>query len=305
MTKRDSDGRGSEVGDDDSDAGLPQPVVKAFDRLLSVQRPVVIANIKAVRRLRPNATPEQVLRVLEREYLAAVTTGGAAVGASAVIPGVGTGAALALSGVETAGFLEASALFAQSVSELHGIAVREPDRARALVMALMLGEGGKKLVKQFAGQLGGRGGTARPAFWGELVTSSLPQTLVTPLVDTLKRRFLRSFITRQSGTVIGRMVPFGIGAVIGGTGNHLLGRRVISSAREAFPPLPTDFLPELALTIKASSSDATADDGDGTADGDGADTRRRGLFGRRRDRRELEQGSDGDHRRESGAQDAG
>ena len=49
---------------------------------------------------------------------------------------------LALSGVETAGFLEASALFAQSVTEVHGIAVDDPERARALVMTMMLGYGG-------------------------------------------------------------------------------------------------------------------------------------------------------------------
>lgn len=253
MTKNDVPRAGSDTDPHGGPEGLPRHVVTAFDKLLAVQRPAVIANIKAIRRLRPQATPEQVLRVLEREYLTAVTTGGAAVGASAVFPGVGTGAALALSGVETAGFLEASALFAQSVAELHGLAVREPERARALVMAMMLGEGGRKLVKQFAGQMSGKAGLGRPAFWGELVTTSMPQAIMGPLTDSLRKRFMRSFLTRQSGTVIGRMVPFGVGAVIGGTGNHLLGRRVVSSSREAFPPLPEDFLPELALTVKTTA----------------------------------------------------
>ena len=72
--------------------------------------------------------------MLERRYLAAVTTGGAAVGATAVVPGIGTGVTLALSGVETVGFLEATTLFAQSVAEVHGIAGRESRsgaRARA------------------------------------------------------------------------------------------------------------------------------------------------------------------------------
>jgi hypothetical protein len=290
MTKNDVPRTGSEPDSDGAPEGLPRHVVTAFDKLLAVQRPAVIANIKAIRRLRPQATPAQVLQILEREYLTAVTTGGAAVGASAVFPGVGTGTALALSGVETAGFLEASALFAQSVAELHGLAVREPDRARALVMAMMLGEGGRKLVKQFAGQMSGKAAIGRPAFWGELVTTSLPQTIMGPLTDSLKKRFMRSFLTRQSGTVIGRMVPFGIGAVIGGAGNHLLGRRVITSSREAFPPLPQDFLPELALTVKTTArglepgedepkkwspfrrkpraietSNASGDDGDGRA----------------------------------------
>jgi hypothetical protein len=230
--------------DRDSESQVPATALKAFDRLLTVQRPAVLANIRTLRRIRPSATPEQLLKSLERQYLTAVTTGGAAVGASAVIPGIGVGVSLTLSGVETAAFLEASALYAQSVAEVHGISVTEPERARALVMALMLGEGGQRLVKQFTGQMG-RKGIAQQAFWGETITSSLPKTLVGPLTDSLKRRFLTSFATRHGTTIIGRMVPFGVGAVIGGTGNHLLGRRVVHSAREAFPPAPLDFRAEL------------------------------------------------------------
>ncbi|MFD1714205.1 hypothetical protein ACFSBZ_06970 [Amnibacterium flavum] len=264
------------------DSQLPTPLVKGFDRLMAVHRPAVIADIRAVRRLRPDATPEQVLKTLERQYLAAVTTGGAAVGASAVIPGVGMGVSLALSGVETAAFLEASALFAQSVAEVHGIAVEDPERARALVMALMLGDGGKSLVRQFAGQVG-RKGPSRNLFWGELVTSSLPQTLMGPLTDTLKRHFVKSFATRQGASVIGRMVPFGVGAAIGGAGNHLLGRRVVRSAREAFPPAPMYFRPELDVPAKAPKPPKADKSIDETSDG-----KRRGPFGLGRKQRAIE-----------------
>ena len=90
-----------------------------------------------------------------------MTTGGAAVGATAVVPGIGTGVTLALSGVETVGFLEATTLFAQSVAEVHGIPVADPDRARALVLTLMLGKEGVDLVAQLAGQAAGKGVDAR------------------------------------------------------------------------------------------------------------------------------------------------
>ncbi|MCU1571508.1 MAG: hypothetical protein JWR33_2249 [Naasia sp.] len=223
---------------------LPATVVKGFERLLSVQRPLVVANIRAIRKRRPNASPADIIRILERHYLTAVTTGGAAVGASAVVPGIGTVASLGLSGVETAGFLEASALFAQSVTEVHGIAIVEPERARSLVMALMLGSTGQDLVRQFAGQVG-RGSGNRSAYWGELITSSLPKAMVGQLTDRLKRSFIRRFITRQGTSVLGRLVPFGVGAVVGGAGNHLLGRRVINAAREAFPPPPLELREEL------------------------------------------------------------
>jgi hypothetical protein len=38
-----------------------------------------------------DASTAEIVRMLERRYLAAVTTGGAAVGATAVVPGIGTG----------------------------------------------------------------------------------------------------------------------------------------------------------------------------------------------------------------------
>jgi hypothetical protein len=210
-----------------------------LDRAISVQHPVVAAHVARVRRRHPDASPAQVIEILERQYLTAVTSGGAAVGASAVIPGVGMIASLGLSGAETVGFLEASALFAQSVTEVHGIQVEDPERARALVMAMMLGAPGTQLVKQLAGQAGG--GQGRTAFWGELVTSSLPKSAISGIGGKLRSSFVKRFLTRQGTSVLGRAIPFGIGAVVGGLGNHALGRKVVQSSRSAFGPPPAHF----------------------------------------------------------------
>lgn len=221
--------------------GAQHPLtVRTLDRLLAVQRPVVLAHLRGIRQRHPDATTAEVVQMLERRYLTAVTTGGAAVGATAVIPGIGTATTLALSGVETAGFLEATALFAQSLAELHGIPVDNPDRARALVLALMLGREGADLVGQFARQASGKG-APRSSYWGELVTSSLPRTAVGPVLDRLKHAFLRRFAAAGGASVVGKALPFGIGAAIGGTGNHILGRRVISGARRAFGIVPRVF----------------------------------------------------------------
>ena len=223
-----------------ADTRGPRSIERSIDRLLSVQRPLVLAHLRRIRAQHPDAGPAQVVAILERRYLAAVTSGGAAVGASAVIPGVGVGISLALSGAETAGFLEASALFAQSVTEVHGIAVEDPERARTLVMAMMLGSAGSDLVKQLAEQAAGTGGT-RSRFWGELVTKSLPKQAMGQIGSRIRRVFVKRFNATQGANVVGRVIPFGIGAVIGGVGNHLLGRKVITSSRTAFGPPPADF----------------------------------------------------------------
>ncbi len=217
--------------------------VRGVDRVLAVQRPLVIAHIRSIRRRHPDATPTQIVRMLERRYLAAVTTGGAAVGATAVVPGIGTGVTLALSGAETLGFVESTALFAQSVAEVHGIPVSNPDRARALVMALMLGKEGANLVGQLTRQA--TGGGARSAYWGEVITSSLPKATLGPLAEKLKRSFIRQFAKRGSASFLGKAMPFGVGAAIGGAGNNIVGRRVLLSSRRAFGVAPAVLPAEL------------------------------------------------------------
>ncbi|RNE59039.1 hypothetical protein [Cryobacterium tepidiphilum] len=228
---------------------LPNGLTKGIDTFLAVHRPAVIAHIRGIRKRNPGASPADLIDVLERRYLAAVTTGGAAVGASGVVPGIGTAATLALSGVETAGFLEASALFAQSVSEVHGIAVEDPERARALVMAMMLGHEGSDLVRQLAAQVSG-GGVARNAYWGELVANSLPRAIMGPLTDRLKSTFIRQFASRGGASLLGKAIPFGVGAVIGGVGNRIVGRKVVRSSRLAFGEPPREFPPGLEAVIR-------------------------------------------------------
>lgn len=223
---------------------LPPRVVRGIDRGLAIQRPVVLAHLRSITRRNPDYPPARLVQALERRYLAAVTTGGAAIGATAVVPGFGTGTTLALAGVETVAFLEATALFAQSISEVHGIAVTDPDRARVLVMTMMLGREGSDLVRNWAGQATATG-VARSAYWGELVTSRLPGLVVGPLGDRMRSAFIRRFAVRGGTGVVAKALPFGVGAVLGGAGNHLLARTVVRSSRLAFGAPPQTVPAEL------------------------------------------------------------
>ncbi|SFS15529.1 hypothetical protein SAMN04487783_2061 [Agrococcus baldri] len=225
-------------------------LVKTLEGILGVQRPLVVNHLRSLRRKQPDLTPEQMIKRLEKQYLAAVSTGGAAVGATAVAPGIGTAAALGLTVAETVGFLEASAFFGQAVTEVHGIAVEDEERAKALVMGLMLGTGGQSLVKRAAEQAIGRGGMPGNAYWGKLITSAMPAGALGQVVDMLRRAFLRRMARNTGASMVGRAMPFGIGAVIGGVGNNILGRQVVKSAREAFGPAPLQFDANLAPRIK-------------------------------------------------------
>lgn len=266
--------------------------IRALDRVLAIQRPVVLGHLRSIRLRHPEASSAEIVRILERRYLAAVTTGGVAVGATAVVPGIGTGVTLALSGAETLGFFESTTLFAQSVAEVHGIAVEDPDRARALVLTLLLGTEGVDLLAQLAGQATGRG-PDRSGYWGQLITKTLPRAAIGPLVDRLKSTFIRQFAARGGASWLGKALPFGVGAVVGGTGNHILGRRVLVGSRRAFGPpppmLPADLEPKpgtqrierAAASGMGRIGGAIASAAGSAARGVGSAGRRAGELGRR------------------------
>lgn len=251
---------------------------KTIDKVIDAQQPLVVNHLRELRRKHPHLTPEQVIKRLEKQYITAVSAGGAAVGATAVAPGIGTMALLGLTAAETVVFLEASAFFAQAVTEVHGITVDDPERSKALVMGLMLGQGGKALVKRVTEQSLGRG-AAGTAFWGQIITSRMPTGMVGQVLDYLRRAFLRRMARNTGASAIGRAMPFGIGAVIGGVGNNILGRQVVKAAREAFGPAPVAFhggLAPRAKEVKPTLADRIRS---------ARRTEREGLSGRRDDER--------------------
>lgn len=219
---------------------IPDRINRGIDRMLAVQRPAVQANIANIRRRHPDATPEEVAYLVGRRYLLAVTASGAAVGTVAVVPSVGTIATLALSAVETAAFLEATALYAQSIAELHALPVTDPDRARALVLALMLGKEGSALVHQW-GLEATESEVTRELYWRQVVSSSIPRVVIAPLVQRLQSAFARRVATTGSEGILAKALPFGIGAVVGGAGNRITAARVVRAARLAFGTFPDTF----------------------------------------------------------------
>lgn len=205
----------------------------ALDRAVAIPSGRLHAHVAAVRRRHPDASPAEVIAVLEGEYLHVLEGAGGAVGASAALPGVGTGTAVVLTTGDVAAYLAASAAFALAVASVHGIEVEDVPRRRALLMASLLGSEGTAVVAESAHVSGSQ--VART------LLTRLPAGTVTRVNRTLGRRLLRHELTRHSGVVIGRILPFGIGAVIGVTGGRALAREVIGGARTAFGPAPQSF----------------------------------------------------------------
>jgi len=219
-------------------------LIRGLRAAMSAQRPAVLAHIRSIRRQHPEASPEHVVRILEKRFLTSVTLSGAGSGGASVIPGVGTAISLTVIGAETVLFFEMTALFAQSVAEIHGIVVDDEERAHNLVMALLLGGPSKGVVEQFVRQAAAKDGN-RVEYWGETITSTMPKALTTYLNRMLREQLAKRFAVAQGAGMAGRLIPFGIGAVIGGTSNRIIGGKVVTAAREAFGPAALTWPAEL------------------------------------------------------------
>lgn len=221
--------------------GLPGVLDRALEKAINTQRSPAAGYVARLRRARPDPTPAEIVAVLEKQYLATVTGTGAAVGGSAAVPGVGTIVALALSGGETVVFLEATALFALAVAEVHGIRVDEVERRRTLVLAVVLGDRGAMLVEKMTGRTG--------QHWGDLLPDAIPMSSISSINKTLGRWFLTRYGCELGVLVCGRIAPFGIGAAIGAAGNRAFGRTVVNASQRVFGPPPARFADAGPVTI--------------------------------------------------------
>lgn len=222
-------------------------------KAISVQRPVVLEYLRSVRRDKPNASPSDILKEIDNRYVATVTIASSGVGASAALPGVGIPLALGLGVVDMLFFYETSALYVLAVAELHGVPVVEAERARPLVLGTLLGQKSQSQISKIVLSAAGAGGVDQartaatgvvaktlPKGWGEVLTEQLPDSALAPLTVVIGREALKTSGKLGAGT-LGKAVPFGIGAVIGGVGSFYFGKDVVKAGRVAFPEVPTDF----------------------------------------------------------------
>ncbi|MFJ2298282.1 hypothetical protein [Oerskovia paurometabola] len=211
----------------------------ALDKAVTIPSSVIHAHVDGLRRRNPHATPAQIIGILEREYLMVIGTAGGAVGAAAAFPAVGTGVGIALTASDVATYFGSSAAFSLAVADVYGFEVDDAARRRALLLASVLGDKGSQQVEKAVG------GSAMA--WGKVLMTSMPSSTIKQVNKALTNKFLRTQMVKHGGLAIGRLVPFGVGAVVGVAGSRALGKTVISQTRRAFGPPPLGFRPVLEV----------------------------------------------------------
>lgn len=220
-----------DTADGHASSGSVALVTRIVEKAHRLQEPAVAKYVAKLRAKHPDDSPEQIIRRLERRYLNTVTVSGGAVGATASIPGVGTITAISALGADTALFIEASALLALATAEVYGISPDESERRRALVLSVAMGEEGVAALGKVAG-VRGTDAIAR------LSGNALSVKRLTSLNRMLTNKLVKKFALRRAPVLVGKLIPGGIGAAIGGAGNRALGTLVLRNAHEAFGPPP-------------------------------------------------------------------
>ena len=210
--------------------GAQRAVMKLVDQALELQAPLVHGHVARIRSRNPEMDPAAVIKRLNMELRTATISSGAAVGGSAAAPGVGTAAALALSAGEAIGFMNATALYVLARAEVQGISLRDIERRRTLLMAIMLGDAGAKSVGQVAERTG--------QHWAKGLVSSIPMSRIYKINKVLGPNFVTKYGTTRGIMVLGRVIPFGVGAAIGGSANAIFSHGVIKASDKAFGPAP-------------------------------------------------------------------
>ena len=116
---------------------------------------------------------------------------------------------------------------------MNDLDVTDLERRRALVLAILAGGGGPAVIQNMAGGTGAHG--------GEHLAGAVPLETVRQINKGLGRNFVTRYGTRQGIVVLGKVMPFGVGAGLGAGANGLLATGVIRTTRVAFGPPPSGF----------------------------------------------------------------
>ncbi|UXA05627.1 hypothetical protein KXD96_22370 [Mycobacterium sp. SMC-2] len=208
-------------------------LAQVIERSSRIQGPAAEAYVSRLRNAHPSSSPADILAKLQNRYVGMVTASGMAVGAAATVPGVGTLSALSAAAAETVTFLEATAFFVLAVAVVYDIPADHRERRRALVLSVLVGDNSKETVAQLFGPARTNGG------WVSETVAAVPLSSMSRLNAQLLKSWVKRYTLRRGALMFGKLLPVGIGIVVGAVGNYLAGRKIVRNADRAFgtPPV--------------------------------------------------------------------
>lgn len=215
---------------------------KALHQAVGAQTGPAEKYVRNLRSRRPDAGPAEIRQAIDKHFLTLVAAAGTASGATATVPGLGTMAAVGAVTADAAAFLEAVTFHTIATAIVQGVDVNSMEQREILVSIVVLGSSGNAIVQRAT--KGRKGSLAKRA-------TQMPD--VAQLNNMLLSRLAKKFVLSRLKGSWTKFLPAGIGAVLGGWGNHKAGKLLLNQSREVFgtPPAQWPETPELALQKKA------------------------------------------------------
>ena len=130
---------------------------------------------------------------------------------------------------------------------------------RATRIAKLAPDGTQKaILKRAVADLIGPGRTS--GAWLSDGVASMPMPAVAQLNSRLLKYAVKRYTLRKGALLFGKLLPAGIGAVVGAIGNRIAGKKIIRNARKAFGAPPARWPVTLHLLPTAHHISAPGDD---------------------------------------------
>lgn len=237
-----TDALGSDAARLNDSAGVTgRMLIGGLDHAVRIQTSVVENYVNHLRRNNPLATPADLQRTLDQHFKRLATGSGGAAGLASAIPGVGFVTGAAAVGAESLVFLDAAALYATASAYLRGVDIRDPERRRALILVVILGAPGTAVVDMFLGDVSD-GDTKDKD--GKNVAAKINRFSL-PTLNTINSQLMKMAKARLTKRIrnmwIGKLLPLGVGLVVGTMANRKLADQVIANTRKSMGPVPAEF----------------------------------------------------------------
>lgn len=212
----------------------PADAIRISERILETVDDVSSNRWDAARRraaaLPGDIRPEKI-KALTDSFSRELGAAGAAAGAAAVAPAVGTAATLLTTTAELAWFTARAGDLILTIAATHGRPEPTVDERRAWVLAVLIY--GSSAKDGFARAINEASTGMAPA-----IDRRIPLATLQMANRVMSRSLLRRYGTRRAAIALGRALPIGIGAFIGGSANYAAIRTLARNADQFFARLP-------------------------------------------------------------------
>lgn len=213
---------------------IPQPVLDALGNAMveGVDKAVSKRWQRALDRAAgTHGTKEERLAEVYQAFTKELTGAGAATGAAAATPGLGTAAAASWLTADVAWLALRSTDLIMTIAAIHGHTNATPEQRRAWVLSILAF--GDEAAVEFVTLVNKM--DMNPA---GVQGMRMPLEVIERVNAALGTHVLTKYGTRRGIATVGRLLPFGVGAVIGGGANFTMIRNLSKHADAFFRNAP-------------------------------------------------------------------